>query len=353
MSERRGSKVSIRDISEYAGVSIATVSRVINARGKYSKKTEKKVWEVIRKYNYFTNTAARSLRTNQNKTIGLLLPDLTNELFAQITVEITKQLFDRGYSNIIYNAPVGESYKNRYRSLTEAHNLAGIISLFSHAFAMQNPPKDIPTVFLGIAPKSDENDMYVFIRSDYRARSYESANELISQGCAKILFLMQNHFGSKDKYAMRSHRYLGFLDALREHNIEQSGCYHCLLQDSSVNTAYESVRDMLSLHDDIDGILCNSAQSGVGAICAARSVRKDVPGDIKVCSFDDTTLSRFYSPQITSVYIDSGEYASLAVKSIVDLIENKQPEKREYIVASKLIVRESTRGSGLTKEETL
>ena len=79
-----GKSISMVDIARMSGVSIATVSRVLNKNGRYSAETEKKVMAVVEKYNYAINPNAQVLRTNRTKTIGVIIPDITNEYFSQI-----------------------------------------------------------------------------------------------------------------------------------------------------------------------------------------------------------------------------------------------------------------------------
>ena len=89
--------ISIKDISELAGVSIATVSRIINENGRYSKETEAKVKKIIKEYNYVPNMVAKGLRTNRMTNIGIIIPDITNEFFVKLAYEIEKNLFTYGY----------------------------------------------------------------------------------------------------------------------------------------------------------------------------------------------------------------------------------------------------------------
>ena len=93
--------ISIKEIAKMANVSVATVSRVINNNGRFSKETKEKVEALIKEYGYTTNIAAKSLRTSKSKTIGLIVPNIDNAWFSQLALAIEKHFFDNNYSVFI------------------------------------------------------------------------------------------------------------------------------------------------------------------------------------------------------------------------------------------------------------
>ena len=96
-------KITLEEIAHMAGVSIATVSRVINQNGRFSKETEKRVNDIIAKYNYRPNQMARGLRKNRGKVVGIIVPDVTNEFFAKMALEMQNRLLSEDYMAIICN----------------------------------------------------------------------------------------------------------------------------------------------------------------------------------------------------------------------------------------------------------
>ena len=95
---------SIRDIAEIAGVSVATVSRVLNKKGKYSATTEKRVLAVVNSCGYISNMSAKSLREARSHTVGLIVPNVANAFFSQLAYSIETELFQRNYSVFICNS---------------------------------------------------------------------------------------------------------------------------------------------------------------------------------------------------------------------------------------------------------
>ena len=107
-------KISIRDIAEKSGVSVATVSRVINQNGRYSAETEARVRQIMEEYNYVPNLLARGLRQQQVPEIGIIVPDITNEFFGRLVVQIESELFEHGYTLTICNTNEDRMIERRY-----------------------------------------------------------------------------------------------------------------------------------------------------------------------------------------------------------------------------------------------
>ena len=106
--------ISIKEIAKMANVSVATVSRVINNNGRFSKETKEKVEALIKEYGYTTNVAAKSLRTSKSKTIGLIVPNIDNAWFSQLALAIEKHFFDNNYSVFICNTSQDEKKEIAY-----------------------------------------------------------------------------------------------------------------------------------------------------------------------------------------------------------------------------------------------
>ena len=119
--------ISIKEIAKMANVSVATVSRVINNNGRFSKETKEKVEALIKEHGYTTNIAAKSLRTSKSKTIGLIVPNIDNAWFSQLALAIEKQFFDNNYSVFICNTSQDEQKEIAYFKSLDAKMVDGII----------------------------------------------------------------------------------------------------------------------------------------------------------------------------------------------------------------------------------
>lgn len=115
------------DIARMSGVSIATVSRVLNKNGRYSAETEKKVMAVVEKYNYAINPNAQGLRTNRTKTIGVIIPDITNEYFSQIVRSVESTVIPMGYNVFVCDSDENVDYESHHIASLQSKGVEGII----------------------------------------------------------------------------------------------------------------------------------------------------------------------------------------------------------------------------------
>ena len=146
---KQNKNISIKQIAKLSGVSVATVSRVINNNGRFSEQTREKVMKIVNEYNYTTNMAAKSLRGSKSKTIGVIVPDVNNGFFSELVLEIEKYFFSYGYSVFICNTNQDEIKEKSYFKSLDSKLVDGIICISSISI---NPAdyikRNIPIVFI-------------------------------------------------------------------------------------------------------------------------------------------------------------------------------------------------------------
>ena len=171
-------KITLQEIADMAGVSIATVSRVINQNGRFSKETEKRVRAIIEEYDYRPNQIARSLRVKKAKLIGIIVPDVTNEFFAMMSLELQLQLLKHDYVSVICNTNESGIIAAKHLSMLKSQLVSGIIYI-THDSYEENNFLNVPTVFIDRHPISSKLDNgHVFIESESpgRLHGYETLN---------------------------------------------------------------------------------------------------------------------------------------------------------------------------------
>ena len=183
--------VSIKEISRRAGVSIATVSRVIHNNGRFSRETGERVRKVIAELNYTPNQMASALRTGKVQVVGIIVPDITNEFFAKMTLELQKRLFEKGYSEIICNTSENIDIEKRHLQMLRSLRVSGLIYI-SGAYEDMEGMSNIPTIYIDRKPADHDYVLNngVFIESDNESGGYIAAKELLMSGCKKIAVLM-------------------------------------------------------------------------------------------------------------------------------------------------------------------
>ncbi len=197
--------ISIKEIAKLADVSVATVSRVINNNGRFSEETRQRVEQIIKDYGYTTNMAAKSLRMAKSKSVGLIIPNIDNEWFSQLTLEIEKHFFENNYSVFICNTSQDEAKEVAYFKSLDSKMVDGIICISGIEEIPTNIlTRDIPIVCIDRKPKDHSNAYYV--ESNHYSGGYLATEELIKQGCQKIAIVSRNKTLSVNKQRLEGYR---------------------------------------------------------------------------------------------------------------------------------------------------
>ena len=332
-----GSKLSVKDIARLAGVSVATVSRVMNQNGRFSSETEARILKIIEENNYQPNLLARGLRTNKVKVIGVIVPDITNDFFAQITLTLQNALFGMDYSTIICNTNEIESVENRYRQMLQAQQVSGLVYI-SGEFSEGRRNLPIPTVYIDRKPLNQtDKEEYVLIESDNELGGRQATTELIEKGCRKLAIL-------RFKETVSSHRgrYEGFKDCLQKHNIPFNPNLMRKVDRVGVLSGQQAVEDLLAQGEEFDGIFCTADMLALGALKALQKHNVAVPEQVKLVGFDDSSYSQLAYPEITTIRQSVETFGNLAAQTLMAMIENEPLKQYHYQLPTQLIVRGST-----------
>lgn len=330
-------KLSVKDIAKLADVSIATVSRVINQNGRFSAETEARILKIIEENNYQPNQLARGLRTNNAKVIGVIVPDITNDFFAQITLILQNALFDHGYSTIICNTNEVESIETRHRQMLQAQQVSGLVYI-SGAYKEKSRELPIPTVYIDREPITQKNNQdYVLIESDNKLGGMQATTELIEKGCRKLAIL-------RFKEILSSHRgrYEGFISCLKSHNLPFNAKLMRKVDTVSIHSAQQAVEDLLAQGEEFDGIFCTADILALGALKALRQHNIAVPHTVKLVGFDDSSYSQLAYPEITTIRQSVDTFGNLAAQTLIAMIDNEPIEQHRYQLPTQLVVRGST-----------
>lgn len=332
---------SIRDIARIAGVSVATVSRVLNKKGKYSAETEKKVLAVVNSYGYISNMSAKSLREAKSSTIGLILPNVENAFFSQLAYSIETEMFQKNYSVFICNSGNDPQKEIRYFRTLIGKRVDGILCISD----LNEIPADIlnrgvPIVCVDRHPLANEQNIH-WIGNDDAAASRAATEHLLDRGCRKILFITSylSEYNRRDREA-------GYRQALENKGLFVDRNY--ILQRLGADpTPIESevlVYDFLQKKLPLDGIIASSEPAALGALYALKRANLSAPKDVKIVSYDNTLYSLLTTPPLTSVERNSTKMAQKACEILLQLIDGETPPCRKNYIPTDLVIRGSTAG---------
>ena len=329
--------VSIKEIAELSGVSVATVSRVINNNGRFSEETRQKVQAVIEETNYETNSIAKSLRMKKSNTIGILVPDISNAFFSELVRKLESQLFEEGYSTIICNTNRDKGKEFAYLTMLESKMVDGLIVISGQKeFSAGNINRKIPIICVDRKPKSGEG--IAIIHSDNYQGGVVAAEELIRNGCKKISLLENQATMSASK-----HRKNGFLDTLSNQGIiadiseiPRNG------SNSQTENAKATVLSRLQAGGTYDGFFALNDRLAIGAIEAVLEFGLKIPEDIKIIGFDNDPISKYCYPKLTTVKQNTEELSKRACETLISLIDGNTLEETQHIIPIELIKRGTT-----------
>jgi LacI family transcriptional regulator len=331
-------KISIKKISEMTGYSVATVSRVINNIGRYSKETEQKIQAVIKEYNYVPNMIAKGLRTNQIPTIGIIVPDITNEFFSRITLAAQTALFNASYSAFICNTNEKRVLEQRHLELMRAQNISGIIFVCSERMYDNVLAPEIPKVYVDRVPVMQGNSTeFYLIESDNYEGGRLAIRELVECGCKRIIGIFENR-----DISPKIARLQGVKDELAAHNMDNTNVIH-YAQNITHADAYNIVNQLLDDGERFDGIFCYTDIIAMGTIKALTNRGISVPRAVKVVGFDDISISKYSTPSITTIHQPMEEMGTLAANLVLQLLTKEHVEQKQYRMPVKLIKRSTTK----------
>ncbi|EAF0224647.1 LacI family transcriptional regulator [Listeria monocytogenes] len=317
-------KTSIKDIAKLSGVSVATVSRVINDNGRFSEETREKVLAVIKETNYQMNFSAKSLRMNKSFSVGILVPDISNYFFSSVVQQIEAILFDQGYSTIICNTGRNLDKEMAYLNMLESKMVDGLIVISGadeFGFKYTNAENGIPYVCIDRQPK-DKKDT-IFISSNHYQGAFEATEALIHAGVKSPVIFMHSRQSSSAKERLK-----GFQDALKKNNIRYDPDVSKFTVDLQMHDYQKSIITFVNEVTTMDGIFAINDNIALELLNLLPTIGKKIPNDIKVIGFDDTPQCNYTVPKLSSVKQNIPKIAQITVDNLITIIKNPKQKKR-------------------------
>lgn len=324
---------TLKDVAAKSGLTVTTVSRVLNNRGYISDTTREKVYEAMRELNYRPNEVARSLSKKSTNTIGVIVPHIRHPYFAEAVSNLENAASKRGYKIILCNSH-GKDHKEReYLEMCTSNRVAGII-LFSAGVAVEEfKGFDIPLITV---ERFVENGTAA-VECDNKEGGCMAAQHLIDCGCKNLLHLsgvMENSMPADD-------RAKGFIEICEKNKIAHTEVSTNLGQYFSLDY-HEMLEKTFSEHTGVDGVFASSDLIAGQVMQVLSKMGKRVPDDIQVVGFDDVFLSSLTIPPLTTVHQPIKEMSTMAIDLLIDAVEGKTVAKRSLLPVS-LVKRETTK----------
>jgi len=337
---RRALPVSIEDVAEAAGVSTATVSRVLNNPALVAVTTAARVQETIQRLGYKPNIFAKGLMTRRSRVLGIALPDLSGEFYSELLRGADGEARNLGYHMLVSSEPRIHPSDNRPNGSSLAFGLidglAVMITEPNEALLRSALDASVPLVVLDAEIEGVAADT---IQVDNAMGTREATLHLLESVAPDRCYFVGGPRENFDSIA----RNTSFADTLREAG-------HVIRPDQSAFDEYSVLWGERWAKGHLDaarrapiGILCGNDEVAYGVMRTALEMGLDVPGDVRLIGFDDSRLASVVRPALTSVRMPAAEVGAAAITALVRRIEDPEAPPLRKRLASKLVVRQSGR----------
>jgi len=331
--------ITINDVAAEAGVSITTVSRVLNNNYPVKKETRERIEKAIKKLDYTPNAMARSLITKKTSMIGVIVPGITNLFFPTIVESIGEFTKKNGYSISLCSTGGDHLVEQNLSDALVSRQVDGIISIDPSIECLDNGyysklSERIPVIIVNGYPNGYKCN---FVCYDEETGCKEAFDYLIGLGHKKIAFIR----GRKSySYDIKEKMYK---DILQDNSFSYEKIVRLKLGNSIevIKQSKEAVETILQLEERPTAIFACNDLMAVGVIQACQTLGLKVPEDISIIGFDNTIISDITSPRLTSVDQNMKDIGKRAAIELLDLIENDVKIRKRVILDTNLVVKDS------------
>ena len=336
---RKSSRTTLREVARRAGVSISTISCVINRTKAVRPETAARVQEAIQELNYQPDTFARGLRTKQSNTIGLVVSDITNLFFPDIARGVEDRAERDGFSVFLCNTDADPRREERYIQTLLSRRVDGIIftSMRQDDHGVRNLWEDgFPIVLINRGVIGLDVD---YVGSDNFGGAVRAVEYLIGLGHRRIAFIGGAHMSTAS-----ADRRKGYEAAMAKHGINYNP--GVVLEGSLKHEGgYAAARVLFNLPEPPTAIFAANDLMAFGVMDAAAGMGIRIPEDVSLIGFDDIKISSFSRIHLTTVRQARYEMGQIAAEMIIDKICSKGggvPHPRQVILPCELVVRSTT-----------
>lgn len=325
--------VKIKDVADAAGVSTATVSRVLANKPHVRPEVQKRVMDVVRKLDYQPNRVAQSLRSNTSKIIALIVADIENPFFQKVSRAVDDTAQELGYNVIVCNTDEDPNKEKKCFDLLRVGNVAGAIlapTLKGLATFKETYSFDAPVVMIDRRVSNHDIDNVLI---DNVSSAHSIVSHLIEHGYHRIAGI----FGASTTGRERRD---GFVKALKDHGIKPLKDL-IKFTDAREEDGFRVSMKLLKMRERPDAIFTSNSLLAAGILLAIRKSRLTVPDDIAFATFDDTTWAKLIEPALTVIEQPTYEIGRTAAELLIKRIQDPTRSNREVVLKTKLILRQS------------
>ncbi len=323
---------TLKDVAKETGLTVSTVSRVLNNRGYISTETRQKVYDAMKKLNYQPNELARSLSKQTTNTLGVIVPHLDHPYFSKLISSLEKAAYQNGFKVLIFNSMDKDEKEAEYLEMCKSNRVAGIILCSGSVGTDRFEGIHVPVITI---ERYLEHGTAA-VECDNLQGGRLAATHLVECGCRNVIY----YSGLKDLSMPADQRAEGFEEICKKYHVN----YHEIKMDSALYASLDYrtyIEKGLNDYQEIDGIFASSdvIAAQVIQVCAKKGLK--IPEDIKLIGFDDVNIASLTTPSITTIKQPIKEMAFHAV-ALVNAARENQIVASKTVLPVTLIKRETT-----------
>jgi len=330
---------TIYDVAKKAGVSIATVSRVLNNSSAVSDRTRRLVKMAIKELNYTPNVIASALTKKSTLTLGLLIPDVSNPFFSELSRGVEDASNDFGFNIIMCNTDYSSQKEAAYIKLLRQKSVDGFIistAYYNDENVIELLKDDMPLVLLGRDIEDTEGLPIDVVGSDNVKGGYLATKHLIELGHKRIACLL-----GPPQIKVNLEREIGYLKAMREAKLK---VFPELVGygDFKFEFGYKKTLEIFKRPIKPTAFFAANDLTALGVIKALKTLRLSVPRDVSVVGYDNTILAELTDPPLTTINQQMRKMGYLATKLLIKRIKGERSPGKRLVCDTQLILRKTT-----------
>lgn len=311
------SSMKLKDIADQLGLSVTTVSRALSGQGRVKKETCERVMQLARESHYTVNSLARSLRLSDARSIGVVVPDISNSFFAAVIKGAQEICHENDYMLIVCNSDENAKYEEEALKTLLEKQISGLIVATvggCPGVLSKYSSTNLPVVYIDNEPLGAKE--YDLVSIDNFSAASRLTRAILERGYTKIGMIT----GPRGQSSAEM-RYTGFCQALTENGIGVRDEW-VSQGEFSLEAGFESMKKILSLPERPEAMLFANNKLAFGAVKAIKEAGLSIPGDMAVASFDAYDPTGLFSPQIASLNQPAEEIGKRACMMIVEKLND-------------------------------
>ena len=330
--------VTIYDVAREANVSMATVSRVVNGNQNVKPATRKKVLEVIERLEYRPNAVARGLASKKTTSVGVIIPDISNNLNAELARGIEDIATMYRYNIILANSDQNEEKELSLLDTMLGKQVDGIVMMSEEVTENIQRAVEACPVPIVLAGSMCDVAKIASVNIDYYTAAKEAVQTLINSGHKRIAFVS----GPLQYTVNGQYKLAAYKDALQQAGIELDEAL-IVAGDGSYDDGLESWSTLAALDAPPTAIFVGNDELAIGLVHGIQDSGKRVPEDVEVISFENSKLARMVRPQLTSVVLPLYDIGAVAMRLLTKFMNKEEVDEQHVILPHRMEQRDSSK----------